>query len=927
MVVVQKQKRTRQCLVSKLELYGKTKAGYGCLNDGAKGVAFEISCVKSSRETLLLNRGVFLVSSLLPLTDMKLNKVYTPGEYEADIYALWEKTESFVPKNRGNDAHYSIVMPPPNANANLHIGTAMTIALEDIAARYHRMTGKATLLLPGADHAGFETQVVYEKHLAKEGKSRFDFSKEELYSQIWDFVAQNRSNFETQFRRVGASCDWSRYTYTLDDKIVKRAYKTFKKLWDDKLIYRGERLVNFCTFHGTAFADIEVEYQTEMGKMYYMHFPLVPVAGVTDEKDHILVATTRPETMLGDVAVAVHPDDKRFKQLVGRTVKIPLADREVPVIADKMVDPEFGTGAVKITAAHDPNDFDVAKNHNLPLLSVITEDGKIGHDAPRVYHGLTVEDGRKKVIEDVDKLGLLEKIEDHEHRVGHCYKCKNVLQPMVRDQWFVDMEPLAKKAIAVLEKKEITFYPDSKRTQLITYLKGLRDWNISRQIAWGIPIPAFQNVDEPDDWIFDERVDQEVIEVTGKTYHRDPDVFDTWFSSSSWPYATLDFPDSEDFKKFFPLSLMETGGEILNPWVSRMIMLGLYITGDVPFKAVYIHGYVMAEDGTKMSKSIGNVIDPMPVIDEYGSDALRMGIIAGRAPAVNRGYDRAKVEGGRNFANKLWNVARFIEGILPENFTFDGPKPKTPADHWMLSKLQHSTEVITTHLEAYRFSEAFDESYRLVWDDLADWYVEASKGQQNVSVLAYALDTVLRLVHPFAPFVTETIWQTLPWTGDSILATNAWPKHTKSDGKQAEVFEEIISIVGEIRAITTALKVRDVTLYHKGDSFISTNADLIKRMTRLAAITEVEDGQGVHLTQSSRTCWLGIDLQTSQRYATELTAKQAELTQQVTRLEGRLGNKSYVDNAPKQLVEETKQQLKDIQQQIEIIKTEINRYA
>ena len=658
-----------------------------------------------------------------------------------------------------------------------------------------------------------------------------------------------------------------------------------------------------------------------------MHFPLVPVAGVTDEKDHILVATTRPETMLGDVAVAVHPDDKRFKQLVGRTVKIPLADREVPVIADKMVDPEFGTGAVKITAAHDPNDFDVAKNHNLPLLSVITEDGKIGHDAPRVYHGLTVEDGRKKVIEDVDKLGLLEKIEDHEHRVGHCYKCKNVLQPMVRDQWFVDMEPLAKKAIAVLEKKEITFYPDSKRTQLITYLKGLRDWNISRQIAWGIPIPAFQNVDEPDDWIFDERVDQEVIEVTGKTYHRDPDVFDTWFSSSSWPYATLDFPDSEDFKKFFPLSLMETGGEILNPWVSRMIMLGLYITGDVPFKAVYIHGYVMAEDGTKMSKSIGNVIDPMPVIDEYGSDALRMGIIAGRAPAVNRGYDRAKVEGGRNFANKLWNVARFIEGILPENFTFDGPKPKTPADHWMLSKLQHSTEVITTHLEAYRFSEAFDESYRLVWDDLADWYVEASKGQQNVSVLAYALDTVLRLVHPFAPFVTETIWQTLPWTGDSILATNAWPKHTKSDGKQAEVFEEIISIVGEIRAITTALKVRDVTLYHKGDSFISTNADLIKRMTRLAAITEVEDGQGVHLTQSSRTCWLGIDLQTSQRYATELTAKQAELTQQVTRLEGRLGNKSYVDNAPKQLVEETKQQLKDIQQQIEIIKTEINRYA
>ncbi len=858
---------------------------------------------------------------------MNLNKVYTPGEYEADIYALWEKTESFVPKNRGNDANYSIVMPPPNANANLHIGTAMTIALEDIAARYHRMTGKATLLLPGADHAGFETQVVYEKQLAKEGKSRFDFSKEELYSQIWDFVAQNRSNFETQFRSVGASCDWSRYTYTLDDKIVKRAYKTFKKLWDDGLIYRGERLVNFCTFHGTAFADIEVEYQTEMGKMYYIHFPLVPVAGVTDEKDHVLIATTRPETLLGDVAVAVHPDDKRFKQLVGRTIKIPLADREVPIIADQMVDPKFGTGAVKITAAHDPNDFDVAKNHNLPLLSVITEEGKIGHDAPRAYHGLTVEDGRKKVVEDVEKLGLLEKIEDHEHRVGHCYKCKNVLQPMVRDQWFVNMEPLAQKAIAVLEKKEITFYPDTKRTQLITYLKSLRDWNISRQIAWGIPIPAFQNVDEPDDWIFDERVDQEVIQVAGKTYHRDPDVFDTWFSSSSWPYATLDYPDGEDFKKFYPLSLMETGGEILNPWVSRMIMLGLYITGEVPFKAVYIHGYVMAEDGSKMSKSVGNVIDPMPVIEEFGSDALRMGIIAGRAPAVNRGYDRAKVEGGRNFANKLWNVARFIESVLPADFKYDGPKAKTPADHWVLSKLQQSTEVITAHLESYRFAEAYDEAYRLLWDDIADWYIEASKDTQNHSMLACALDTVLKLVHPFAPFVTETIWQTLTWTGDSILAVAPWPKPGKASKKDVTVFENIMSIVSEARAICTALKVHKVTLYHLSDPFIATHAALIKRLAKLGAVTEVEGGQGVHLTTTKHACWLDIDRESAAAYREELKTK-AELQQQrIKQLQGRLANKSYVDNAPDALVAETKQQLRDAEALLQQIQQETERFA
>lgn len=857
---------------------------------------------------------------------MKLNKVYEPSQYESDIYALWEKTDSFVPKDRGGKGSYSIVIPPPNANANLHIGTAMTIALEDIATRYHRMTGKATLLLPGADHAGFETQVVYEKHLAKEGKSRFDYTREELYKQIWDFVAQNKSNFETQFRKVGVSCDWNRYTYTLDDKIVQRAYKTFKQMWDDGLIYRGERLVNYCTFHGTAFADIEVEYQTEMGKMYYMHFPLVPVEGVTDEKGYILIATTRPETMLGDVAVAVHPDDKRFKHLVGRTVKIPLADREVPVIADPMVDPEFGTGAVKITAAHDPNDFDVAKHHNLPLLQVITEEGKIGHDAPRAYHGLTVEDGRKKVVEDVEKLSLLEKIEDHEHRVGHCYKCKTVIQPLVREQWFVDMQPLAKRAIEALEKKQIVFYPEAKRMQLIAYLKGLRDWNISRQIVWGIPIPAFQNVDDPDDWIFDDRVDQETITVDSKTYHRDPDVFDTWFSSSSWPFATLGYPDNDDFEQFYPLSLMETGGEILNPWVSRMIMLGLYITDKIPFEAVYIHGYVMAEDGSKMSKSIGNVIDPLPVIEEYGSDALRMGIIANRAPAVNRGYDRAKVEGARNFCNKLWNVARYVEATTPDDFSLQRPDPKTTADHWMLSKLQQSTEVITSHLEQYRFAEAYNEVHRLIWDDLADWYIEASKDDQNISVLAYALDTVLRLVHPFAPFVSETIWQTLSWTGDTVLATAAWPKPHDGSQRAAKEFSDIQTVVTEIRAITTALKVRNVALYYNNDDFIKTHADLIKRLSKLAEVKEVEDGQGIRLTESKRNCWLGIDRETAEKYTQELEDKKLSQEVRIKQLQARLANKSYVDNAPKQLVEETRDQLKSAQDQLEKIKHEQERY-
>jgi valyl-tRNA synthetase len=407
---------------------------------------------------------------------------------------------------------------------------------------------------------------------------------------------------------------------------------------------------------------------------------------------------------------------------------------------DDFVDPKFGTGAVKITPAHDQNDYEAGKRHSLPMITVIGTDGHMTSDVPEAYRGLTVQEARDKVVADLDEAGALVKTEEHLHNVGHCYKCDTVIQPLLRDQWFVDMQPLAKPAIEALEAKKITFYPEAKREQLIRYLEGLRDWNISRQIAWGIPIPAFQNVDNPEDWIYDERVDQEIITVDGKTYHRDPDVFDTWFSSSSWPYATLDYPDSDDFKQFYPLSLMETGGEILQPWVSRMIMLGLYVTGEIPFKEVYIHGYVMAEDGAKMSKSLGNVVDPLPVIAEYGSDALRMGIINGRQAAVNRGYDQRKVEDGRNFANKLWNIARYIENLVGDTTEREQPKPVSAADHWVLSKLQQSQETIGLYLDTYRFSEAYETLYHFVWDDVADWYIEASKAAPNLPLLMHVLE-------------------------------------------------------------------------------------------------------------------------------------------------------------------------------------------
>jgi valyl-tRNA synthetase len=851
---------------------------------------------------------------------MDLPKTYEPSKYESDIYQLWESKRAFEPKESLLGDTYSIVIPPPNANANIHIGTAMTVMLEDIATRYHRMKGDKTLLLPGSDHAGFETQTVYEKKLAKEGKSRFDFNREELYSQIWDFVAQNKENFQKQVRGLGISCDWSRYTYTLDDHIVQQAYKTFKKMWDEGLIYRGERLVNFCTHHGTGFADIEVEFKEVAGNLWHISYPL------TDGSGEIIVATTRPETMLGDVAVAVNPNDERYHEFIGKTVKLPLTEREIPIIADEFVDPSFGSGAVKITPAHDPTDFEVGNNHDLPIINVITHEGTISTAAPKKYQGLKILDARRTVVKDLTQANRLEKTEGYSHSVGHCYKCGTVIEPLVKEQWFVDMEPLGKKAIEALKADKIKFYPESKKHQLIKYLEGLRDWNISRQIVWGIPIPAFQNIDDPQDWVYSEEVSEEFIKIGDKTYRRDPDVFDTWFSSSSWPYATLKYPDNKDFKHFYPLSLMETGGEILYPWVSRMIMLGLYVTGEVPFESVYIHGYVMAEDGSKMSKSVGNVVDPLPLIDQYGSDALRMGLIAGRSPAVNRGYDPRKIEDSRNFCNKLWNTARFVASHMREHKHHDKPKPKTPADHWMLSRLQHYTELMTAHLEEYRFSEASEAVYHLLWDDFADWYIEASKSQPNLSVMQYSLATILKLAHPFAPFVTETIWQSNP-ACKGLLISQDWPKTTSFNKSDSEEFEQLKELISEIRFIKSSVGIQYGTiLYHIGDELIKSNASLIAKMTQVEDVVIVEDGEGVFLKSTAKTAWLDIDRESAKSFLTTVEGKISEQEKVIENLEQRLSNKNYLEKAPKELVKDTEQQLKSARGELEKLKEEHSRF-
>ncbi len=846
---------------------------------------------------------------------MSFEKSYEPAKHERDIYRLWENQKAFSPRNRGSKKSFSIVVPPPNANGDLHIGHGLTLAVEDIAVRYHRMKGESALLLPGADHAGFETQVVYEKYLAKAGKSRFDFSREELYKQIWDFVATNKDNYQDQFRKLGASVDWDRYVFTLDKKIVNRAYDTFKKMWDDGLIYRGERLVNFCTYHGTGFADIEVDYKQSKGHLWHIRYPL------TSGEGEVVVATTRPETMLGDVAVAVHPEDTRYKKLVGKTVTLPLTNREIPILADDFVDMEYGTGAVKITPAHDQNDYDMAERHDLPKISVISHEGTITHDAPEQFVGLDVPAARDKIINELSDSGYLIKTDEIEHSVGHCYKCGTVIEPLLREQWFIDVKPLAKNAIKALKNKEITFYPDQKRTQLITYLENLRDWNISRQIAWGIPIPAFQSSEDPSEWIFDTRVEQETITVNGVVYHRDHDVFDTWFSSSSWPYATLDFPHGEDFAKFYPLSVMETGADILYPWVSRMIMFGLYNTGKIPFENVYLHGLVLDPHGQKMSKSKGNVVNPMDKVNEFGSDAFRMGIIAGQSAGNNQPYAEDKVVGARNFCNKLWNLGRYISENT-HNSESPTAAPTSLADHWILSRLNSCITAVSAYLDDYRFGEAYETLYHFVWDDFADWYIESSKADLNATTLQFVYQNILLLAHPFAPFVTEAIWQKLGWS-EELLAISSWPQSKAGDSKKTKEFERLRTVVQESRRLCTAVGIKNPILQTASDLIID-NSALVQKLAGLAKIEQTEKGNGLRLA-TPELAWLDIPPETIAHYKTDLEERAQAIQMQIDRLEARLSNVSYTKNAPAHIVAQTQDELANTKRTFNIIASEIKQ--
>ena len=845
---------------------------------------------------------------------MSLAKTYTPNEYEPSIYALWEESGVFKPKGQGQP--YAIVMPPPNANGNLHVGHALGSAIQDILVRYHRMQGYDAVYIPGADHAGFETWVVYERELEKHGQTRFDFNREELYAQVWDFVAKRRGDMELQLRAIGVGADWDDLVFTLDDKVIKTVYDTFEKMWQDGYIYRGERIVNYCTHHQTSFSDYEVVHKNEKGKLWEIAYPLI------DKVGEIVIATTRPETMFGDVAVAVNPNDERYKDLVGCKALLPIVKREIPIIADDYVDPAYGTGMVKITPAHDPNDFEVGKRHNLELVQVIDFDGKM-INVPGQFVGMTALEARKRVLAALEIDELLRGEKDIEHQVGHCYKCGSVIEPLAKEQWFVKMRQLADNAIAAIERKEVTFTPENKGDVVIKYLKDIKDWNISRQIPWGIPIPMFQSKTNLDDWRYSTEVDKKEIVVDGTTYRREEDTLDTWFSSGQWPYITTDYLDAGKLAKYYPNTVMETAGDILFAWVARMIMLGLYRTGQVPFKHVYLHGLVLDEKGIKMSKSKGNVINPMETVAKYGSDALRMGIIASRSAAQPQAFNTGKVVAARNFCNKLWNIARYTENLVGDRTPAVSPQLQSLADHWIARQLDEAAQSLDRQIATYHFAEASETIYHTVWDDVADWYIEASKVEQNIDMNAYVLDTILRLTHPFAPFLTETIWQALPWH-DTILASETMPDRLEYDDIAAAAFGRLKDLVSEARYVVSELPGnKRYGLLYMDDSLVADNIELVKKLARVTSVEHVDQARGLRLAASGRDVWLDIDDETLYEHQANLEKRLAEERQHIRTLEARLANDNYVAKAPAALVEESRKTLREKQELITRLQNEL----
>ena len=747
---------------------------------------------------------------------------------EADIYQAWEKSGAFAPDSKAEGKPFTIVLPPPNASGKMHMGNVLMIAIEDLMIRYHRMKGDPTLWIPGTDHAGFETQITYERELKKQGRSRFEFDRETLYQNIWEFVQNNKSQIEGQIRQMGASVDWSLYTFTLDPHVVSTVYSTFAKMHKEGLVYRDNYMVNYCPKCGTTFADLEILHEDRVDKLYYIKYKMV------NSNEEIVVATVRPETIMLDTHMAVHPDNKKTKHLIGKKVINPLSLKEMEIIADSFVDPEFGTGIVKLTPAHDKNDYEAAKKHNLPVIIGISMDGKMTSEAGK-WAGKSVFTARKEVVEELQTIGAIEKInEKYEHAVTVCYKGGHDIEPMILPNWFVKVESLKKPALEAVESGKVKIYPEWRKITYTKWMEEMHDWPISRQVVWGIRIPVWYQVKSQisnspilklgennniqitflnkekkvisgktgellQSYSFEEIKDglqtliapagcESIVSETspGEGYLQETDTFDTWFSSGHWPLVTLKYPESEDFKKFYPTSVLETGWEIIRFWVSRMIMFGIYLTGEPPFEYVYLHGMVRAADGKKMSKSLGNVINPDEYMEQYGVDALRMGLIAGTATGKDFSFPKDKITAYRNFGNKLWNMARFFlmmqekSGITNLKFSNSQMEGLTQQDNEILKMLNETINSVDKLLGEFRFAEAGDTIYHFMWDEVAAKYLEEVKTREDLgvalSVLRHVILTGLKLLHPFMPFVTEAIWKEMPKENEEMLIVSRWPE-------------------------------------------------------------------------------------------------------------------------------------------------------
>ena len=932
-----------------------------------------------------------MTTTKLPETREEMPTVYEPQQWEEKLYRWWESQGFFRPEQQiesglaDPDAPpFVISMPPPNVTGVLHLGHATTSAVEDMLIRYNRMAGRPTLWVPGTDHAGIATQNVVERKLAESDTTRHDLGRERFIQEVWDWKDEYHGQISGQQRRMGISCDWTRERFTLDDGLSDAVLEAFIRLYNDDLIYRGNYLVNWCPRCESAISDLEVEHESIDGKLYTFRYPLRAADGTAAPTDHVEVSTTRPETILGDTAVAVHPDDERYAHLIGKTALVPILQREIPVIADEHVDPQFGTGALKVTPGHDPNDYLIGQRHNLPFVNITNEDGTL-NAAAGPYAGLDRFEAREKLWQDMDAAGLVVTAKPHAHEVGHCQRCHTVVEPLLSTQWFVKAKPLAEAAIAAVKDGSIQIVPERFERNYYHWMENIRDWCISRQLWWGHRIPIWYG---PDGHQFAARSESEALEQAidfyGETVdlEQDEDVLDTWFSSALWPFSTLGWPQFEetterngatdtypsDLARFYPTTVLETGYDIIFFWVARMIMMGLYFTGKVPFHYVYLHGLIRAEDGRKMSKSLGNALDPLDLIGSYGNDALRFTLLTGSTPGNDMKLSVTRIEANRNFANKIWNAARFVllnleagdvtlnhgDGSHSVTYALPPQNQQTLADRWILSRLYTVQTHATQLIDNWQLGEAGRQLYEFLWSEYCDWYIEAAKPRlygddaraaaATRQVLAYALELSLRLLHPFMPYVTEAIWSHLPGVPDhaEALMTQRWPRPTARRDTAAEDdfgrIQEIVRAIRNARAEYNVEPGRRIAALFAGDGrdLAQDNLELFTTLARLddaqvavaAAANATDSGPSVQLSAGGITTYLPlagmVDLEAERK---RLQKELDNIDGQITRANGLLSNENFVGRAPEHVVQRERDKLADLNAQREQVSSSLDQLA